>query len=260
MASGLASRGTPRRAYRSSLGRRRTGWHDARHRSGRAGRRLAMLGAGGRRPGASRGGDRRELHQEGPGGGRGARRPPSGRRGPPLGSGDPGQDRQGPVQRRCRGREAAGAAKRGVTTVIEKIDPGTLAELVDQGDRPPGDDQRVAPPEGLALPDLGDLDLGVDPAGGHASRSSGSTTSRGGRRRPSCPPASSSSRSSRAATSCSRSTGRRSMRRAVEPTSGGRHRRARCPRARSRATRSRSPAAPRPPRSGGSSVRRSRAR
>ena len=56
-------------------------------------------------------------------------------------------------------------ARRGVTTVIERIDPGTLAELIVQGHRAAGDDQRVTPPERIALSDRGDLDLGVDPAG-----------------------------------------------------------------------------------------------
>ena len=73
-------------------------------------------------------------------------------------------------------REAVGMARRGVTTVVERIDPGTLAELDHQGDGAPGDDQRVAAREGLALPDLRDLDLGVDPARASPSRSAGSTT------------------------------------------------------------------------------------
>ena len=55
-------------------------------------------------------------------------------------------------------------ARRGVNTVVERIDPGTLAEVDHQGDRPPGDDQQRAAPEGLAVPHLGDLDLGVHPA------------------------------------------------------------------------------------------------
>ena len=39
-------------------------------------------------------------------------------------------------------REAVGMARRGISTVVERIDPGTLAEAHHQGDRAPGDDEQ----------------------------------------------------------------------------------------------------------------------
>ena len=75
-------------------------------------------------------------------------------------------------------REAMGMARRGVSTVVERIDPATLAEVDHQGHGAPGDDQCLAAPKGLALPDRRDHDLGVDPARRELHRSGASTTTR----------------------------------------------------------------------------------
>src|SRR3954466_13419627 len=61
-------------------------------------------------------------------------------------------------------REALGVARRGVTTVVEKIDPATLAESIVRATRPPGDDEPRASRQGVALSDRRDLDLRIDPS------------------------------------------------------------------------------------------------
>ena len=136
IASTLASRGTPSRAYRSSDGSGGRGavmawWHASGRRHGRS---LCSRPAGrfgrGLAPGGRAGVGSRELHQEGAGGRRG---------GATIEEAD--ADRAGPVRRprrstrawparrRARARRSAWR-KRGVNTVIERIDPGTLAELI----------------------------------------------------------------------------------------------------------------------------------
>ena len=151
-----------------------------------------MLRRCGRWPEGSREGDRRELHQAGPGSGRaggrscasegaGGQRQAGGTAGDggTAGAAEAGVDggttealTQDMLVKSLSGagasaREAVGVARRGVSTVIEKIDPGTLAELIIKATALQEMTNRVAAPEGLALPDRGDLDLGVDPAGGH---------------------------------------------------------------------------------------------
>ena len=73
-------------------------------------------------------------------------------------------------QRACRARASARARRSAwpaaaSTTVIERIDPATLAELIIKATALQEMTNKRAAPEGLALPDLRDLDLGVDPAG-----------------------------------------------------------------------------------------------
>ena len=78
---------------------------------------------------------RGELHQAGPGGGRGRQgkveeatsdRDADGRRSRPRPN---ASTRACPAPARARARPS-GMARRGVTTVVERIDPGTLAELI----------------------------------------------------------------------------------------------------------------------------------
>ena len=69
-------------------------------------------------------------------------------------------------------------ARRGVTTVIERIDPGTLAELIIKATALQEMTNALAAREAVALPDRRDLDLRVDPARRSGSRSAASTTTR----------------------------------------------------------------------------------
>ena len=58
-------------------------------------------------------------------------------------------------------------ARRGVTTVVERIDPGVAGRSHHQGDGAPGDDQQLAAREALAVPDLRGRHHRLDPARGH---------------------------------------------------------------------------------------------
>ena len=63
-----------------------------------------------------------------------------------------------------RGREAVGLARRGVSTVVERIDPGTLAEVIIKATALQEMTNNAAAQEALAVPDLRGRHLGVDPA------------------------------------------------------------------------------------------------
>ena len=167
--------------------------------------------------------------------------------------------------RQAGAREAVGMARRGMTTVVEKIDPGTLAELIIKATalqemtngrcarraRRTGSPRSRSPPRSRRRVSFAISRVDDEPE--ERCRAT------------SCHRASWSSRSPIPATSCWRSTGRRSMRRPSRPRRRGRTGRDAAeldlaqPLASAARPRSRSRAAPRPPRSGGSSARRSRA-
>lgn len=61
-------------------------------------------------------------------------------------------------------RDAVGMAKRGVNTVIERIDPGVLADLVIKATALQEMTNRALRTKGLSVPHRGDLHHGLDPA------------------------------------------------------------------------------------------------
>ena len=106
----------------------------------------------------------------------------------------------------------SGMARRGVTTVIEKIDPGTLAELIIKATALQEMTNKALRQKGSPYRISRDLDLGVDPAGGQLRDQPASTMTPRRSSARSCRRPSSSSRRPTTVSWSSPSTGRRSTR------------------------------------------------